>query len=655
MNRNSQKRRTQPQTISKGTTTLALLIALTASNLVLAKHKGCYIKSNHTSPYKWNPPEVDVEAYPTNFSWADLNGTNYLSQVRNQHVPHYCGSCWAMAGTSALSDRIAFLRKGAFPEIVISVQTVLDCDKESSGCYGGDSSTAYKYIHDNGGIGDESCASYLALSWRENRTCGAQQLCKDCNHQGCFPVTNYTKYEIGEYGHVEGEENIMREVFTRGPISCGVDCTPMVNWTGTGIVKNMTKGRDLDHEVEIVGWGVETNGTKYWIIKNSWGEYWGDKGYARVLRGNGGAMEIETDCNYAVPKEVNVTRSTEKMDEVKIDDGLAEASPEANGDLGAQKDALDSLEDEFRPFKSELLPDDLNPFIVSTKAGKDSQTTKDSEINKKAQGEPQDNLKSIVNPIPDEFDWGDKDGTNYLSWTLNQNTPLYCASSWAFAPLSALSDRINIQNEMKKPRVSLSPQQVINCAGGGTCKGGSLSGPYKFGQEHYLVEYGCQIYHGADPALQDRCLPILNCRNCRAKNGAELTANRWGRPGVCWSQQYFPKWKVTQYGKVRGVDGVKAEVFNNGPVACGIHVTEKFKNAYQGGVYQEFVSNPAAPNHAVSVVGWGEENGVKFWKVRNSWGTSWGEEGYFRIVIGEGGLGLTETDCYWAEASELKQ
>ena len=84
---------------------------------------------------------------------------NMLTQSRNQHIPRYCGSCWAFAVTSALSDRIKIARKGAFPDVNIAPQVLVSCSKASNGCDGGDAITANAWMADND-ITDETCSIY---------------------------------------------------------------------------------------------------------------------------------------------------------------------------------------------------------------------------------------------------------------------------------------------------------------------------------------------------------------------------------------------------------------------------------------------------------------------------------------------------------------
>ena len=54
-----------------------------------------------------------VEAMPKTFSWGNVDGESYLTSIRNQHIPVYCGSCWAMGSSSALADRLSLARGGA--------------------------------------------------------------------------------------------------------------------------------------------------------------------------------------------------------------------------------------------------------------------------------------------------------------------------------------------------------------------------------------------------------------------------------------------------------------------------------------------------------------------------------------------------------------
>lgn len=115
--------------------------------------------------------------------------------------------------------------------------------------------------------------------------------------------------------------------------------------------------------------------------------------------------------------------------------------------------------------------------------------------------------------MPKKWDWGNIQGANYLSWSVNQHIPVYCGSCWAQATASALADRINIKRGNQWPQMALSPQVIINCFAGGSCHGGEPLDVYKFAYEHGIPEATCQQYTATDPA-NFSCSDIQQCMNC---------------------------------------------------------------------------------------------------------------------------------------------
>merc|ERR1712216_375742 len=90
-----------------------------------------------------------------------------------------------------------------------------------------------------------------------------------------------------------------KEIYARGPIACGIDAVQILNYTG-GIVDGPSSGF-VDHIISVVGWGTDkASGDQYWIVRNSWGEFWGEMGYVRVKKGNN-ALHLESQCAWATP------------------------------------------------------------------------------------------------------------------------------------------------------------------------------------------------------------------------------------------------------------------------------------------------------------------------------------------------------------------
>jgi len=115
--------------------------------------------------------------------------------------------------------------------------------------------------------------------------------------------------------------------------------------------------------------------------------------------------------------------------------------------------------------------------------------------------------------------------------------------------------------------------------------------------------------------------------------------------GGCWPVTVFRTVGVSEYGEVSGAEAMMAEIYERGPITCFMVMTEEFLR-YEGGVFVEHDHNYKG-GHIVEVTGWGvTSSGKRYWIVRNNLGEYWGENGWFRIVMGGSNL-LIETSCSW--------
>merc|ERR1712032_389124 len=72
---------------------------------------------------------------------------------------------------------------------------------------------------------------------------------------------------------ISGAKDMQNEILKRGPIACGIDAAPILNYT-SGIATD--RGEGVDHVISVTGWGHDDKLGSYWIVRNSWGEYWGE-------------------------------------------------------------------------------------------------------------------------------------------------------------------------------------------------------------------------------------------------------------------------------------------------------------------------------------------------------------------------------------------
>jgi len=194
--------------------------------------------------------------------------------------------------------------------------------------------------------------------------------------------------------------------------------------------------------------------------------------------------------------------------------------------------------------------------------------------------------------------------------------------------------------DLKVPSpIALDAQAIVNAQAGGSCNGGNPGQVYSYARTHGLVHSSCQQYVAYN--LQSEFEPINECRDCHPW---PPMPNHDGQEN-CSAVEPDVRYYVSEHYSVRGVEQMKTELYANGPISCGVHATDNWEKTYKGGIYSEHVRLPLI-NHEISVVGYGldEETNTEYWIGRNSWGSYWGEKGFFRMKMYEDNLGI-ETDC----------
>merc|ERR1719226_217069 len=256
-----------------------------------------------------------------------------------------------------------------------------------------------------------------------------------------------------------------------------------------------------------------------------------------------------------------------------------------------------------------------------------------------------------------------------------------CGCCWAFAGAEAASDRMCIATNGEK-MVPLSSQDV--CFNGGGlmshgCSGGQITSPWSYMKKGGLFGGKGAVsggqYQGSGPFGKGLCSDFAfpHCHHHGPQGQDPYPAE--GQPG-CPSQTSpagpkkcdadataphndFTADKYSYDGNTVTASGeanIQSAIMAGGPMEVAFTVYSDFEN-YASGVYHH-VSGSMAGGHAVKVVGWGVDNGTKYWKIANSWNPYWGEKGYFRIKRGNNEGGIEDQaigsspDAKWSRAGD---
>ncbi|MBF0225970.1 MAG: hypothetical protein HQK76_10985 [Desulfobacterales bacterium] len=248
----------------------------------------------------------------------------------------------------------------------------------------------------------------------------------------------------------------------------------------------------------------------------------------------------------------------------------------------------------------DMSPEEKSKFF----SRKPSQPPKNAPRNYKA-------FKPSKKFLPSSFDWRSKDGHTYIGPVRNQGG---CGSCYAFGATAAAEGNYNMRNNLYDGNaIDFSEAYIAFCLrdyypGFDGCDGAN----YDYEELTALTERGialesCFPYTDSDPgACQHGSCPVS-------------TFNNWGRVGC------------------GDIDAIKQAIMTYGVVDAAVYVTDAF-SSYSSGIFNDTStscsSNPCyytATNHAIALVGWDDNNGNGYWILRNSWGASWGENGYMRI------------------------
>ena len=199
----------------------------------------------------------------TPIDWRNVGGRSYVSSVKDQGE---CGCCFAFASSTVLEY---WSKPQGFPKS-LSPQSMMDCTsgntRPDDGCDGGLMEYIFEYAKTH------PVPLEVEFPYKER---GAT-----CPNKKLLSHVKVNEYRVLMHSeHRDAESEIEWLLHSYGPVSVGVDSTNMDSYSG-GIYKAHMCTTDIDHAVTIVGYTKDA-----WIIKNSWGPYWGENGYLYLERG----------------------------------------------------------------------------------------------------------------------------------------------------------------------------------------------------------------------------------------------------------------------------------------------------------------------------------------------------------------------------------
>lgn len=254
-------------------------------------------------------------------------GEHWRGLIAGARDQGWCGSSWAFSTATMASDRFAILSKGR-EMVQLAPQQMLACIQRQQACKGGHLDTAWQYLR-KVGVVNEECYPYIS----------AKNVCKvhkddtlvTANCELPEKVNRTQMYKMGPAYSLNNETDIMTEIKERGTVQALMRVYRDFFSYKSGIYRHSAAAtpaeeRSAFHSVRLIGWGEERVGydlVKYWIAINSWGQWWGEDGRFRILRGTN-ECDIESyvlASNPYVHEHVQAVRRVGELQELIVGTG----------------------------------------------------------------------------------------------------------------------------------------------------------------------------------------------------------------------------------------------------------------------------------------------------------------------------------------------
>ena len=252
---------------------------------------------------------------------------------------------------------------------------------------------------------------------------------------------------------------------------------------------------------------------------------------------------------------------------------------------------------------------------------------------------------AVLGDPPSSWDWRNAEYNGVTGdWTTSIKNQGQCGSCWAFGAIAALESVYNIKSNDPDIDLDLSEQFLVSCSmsfpyNNRGCCGGHLGETLKFMKRQGTVLESCFPYVGIDANGRD----FYDCPDKTPSHDPVLCSERCDG----WRSQLV---KIGTYYTLNGGTSIKNAVSTYGPVVAAFTVYADFYD-YTGGVYEHQYGDPVG-GHIVAIVGY--DDSQQCWICKNSWGSAWGENGFFRIAYGECQIDSPGNSAYFQSCTKSR-